>query len=138
MSYSVQNFEAFSVDEELSGFLLQGSRMRSPKRLFAPLKGVCHPLKLKKQTERTIETIAYCFKNNGLLSFPVLLKFYLAELSQTLSICSVLLRASLACERGDERKGEEKEELSSSHIYYTLSRQEKFHNLSLDFKRKFR
>ena len=50
---------------------------------------------------------------------PSPLNFFQAD-SQTLVICSVLLRVSLACERGDERKGEEKEELSSSHISIIL------------------
>ena len=33
---------------------------------------------------------------------------------------SVLLRVSLACERGEERKGEKEEEFSSSHISIIL------------------
>ena len=43
------------------GFLLQGAG-------GALLKGVSPP-KIKKTIERTIEAIAYCFKNTGLL-FP--------------------------------------------------------------------
>ena len=39
-----------------------GSAPPPKKRLFPPKI-------FKKTTERTIETIAYCFKNNGLLSF---------------------------------------------------------------------
>ena len=42
-----------------------------------PLKYVCL-LKFPKTIERTIGTISYCFKNNGLLSFAPL-KFFLAE-----------------------------------------------------------
>ena len=68
--------------------------------------------------------------------FPVPIKFFLTE-SQTPLICSVLLRVSLACERGEERKGEE--ELSSSHISVILyPDKQKFHKLSLDFERKIR
>ena len=53
-----------------TGFLLQGGRGRSPKTTFPPKRRL--PL---KTIERTIETIAYRFKNNGLLSFAPL-KFF--------------------------------------------------------------
>ena len=39
------------------------------------------PLKILKTIERTIETIAYCLKNNALLSFAPL-NFFLAESQQ--------------------------------------------------------
>ena len=95
--------EAFSVDDELSGFLLRGGGAGgAPQKDFRPPKRRLPPLKFSRKQQK---------------------------------VCSVLLRVSLACERREERKGEEKEELSSSHIYYTLSRQEKFHK---DFKRKIR
>ena len=57
-----------------------------PKRLS--------PLKFSKTIERTIETIAYCFKNNGLLSSP--LNFFLAESQKGEPIRSVQYWFSLA------------------------------------------
>ena len=85
-----------------------------------PPKRHLPPLKFSERIKKTIDIIAYC-----------------------LSICSVLfvlLQGSLACERGENGKGEEEEELPSSHIsiYYILTRQEKVHKLSLDFERKIR
>ena len=69
--------------------------------------------------EITIETIVCCFKNNGLLSFPVPLKFFSSRKPDAVNLGSVLLRIFLAGERGEERKGEEEEELSS-HISIIL------------------
>ena len=58
------------------GFLLWGEgRGGAPQNDFCPLKGVCPLLKFSNTIERTTETISYCFKNNGLLSFARL-KFF--------------------------------------------------------------
>ena len=51
----------------LSATGAQGAPLQ--KTTFAPLKGTCPPKNGKKIIERIIEKIAYCFKNNDLLSF---------------------------------------------------------------------
>ena len=53
-----------------AGFLLQGAPPQK-KTTFAPLK-------FSKNNRKNIETVAYCFKNNDLLSFapPPPLKFF--------------------------------------------------------------
>ena len=48
-------------------FCYRGGGARGSETTFAP--------KIFEKVERTIETIAYCFKNNGLLSFA-LFKFF--------------------------------------------------------------
>ena len=60
----------------------------APKTTFAPLNGV--PSKFFKK--RIIETIAYCFKNNDLLSFgPV--KFFSSRMAERYSQSSFLNRS---------------------------------------------
>ena len=61
----------------ITAFLLQGGQGRPPQNDFCPPPENAFAPKIKT-IEKTIKTIAYCFKNNGLLSF-VPLKFFLAE-----------------------------------------------------------
>ena len=58
-----------------SGFLLQGGKGGAPQNDFCPPKRRLPPKIFQKTIERTTETTAYCFKNNGLLSPPTL-KFF--------------------------------------------------------------
>ena len=66
------------VRQDLNGW---GSRTHPNSWLSATGGGGARdlPLNFQKTMERTIETIAYCLKNNNLLSFAPLLKFFLAE-----------------------------------------------------------
>ena len=54
---------------EFLAFCYREGRGAPPPDNDSPPKGVCPAKILGKTIERTIETIAYCFKNNGLLSF---------------------------------------------------------------------
>ena len=64
------NLPFLGKQDILLAFCYRGRGVLLPKTTFDPLKGVS-PLKFSKNN---IETIAYCFENNSLLSSP--LKFF--------------------------------------------------------------
>ena len=64
-------------DTEKAGFLLQGGRGTLPQNDFPPKRRL-PPKIFEKTTERTIETIVYCFEKQWSIVFAPL-KFFLAE-----------------------------------------------------------